>query len=483
MEPPPPALSAAAPAPSLAAAAAAGPPAHHSYPDSVDSSPRSRAATESWDPPSSAAADPLPPKLRLMCSYGGHIVPRPHDKSLCYVGGDTRMVVVDRNAASLSSLSAHLSKTLLNNRPFTLKYQLPSEDLDSLITVSTDEDLENMIDEYDRTMVNSSAAAAAKPSRLRLFLFPSKPDSSQSIGPILESSTKSDDWFLSALNTAGLLGRAFSDSAPANCLMNLDDEVGINNGETSSRDADCSSSLGNEKSVKQAQDVHSVPDSPMLETTSSFGSTSSSPSIANLPSIRVQVEENVMGGGSGGGGGGGGVRAMLDQKLGIEEQFAQMVMGTGVVPKPDDGLGMISSPPTVPAAALVTGVHVGSAAVAPPGDYSNRVYSDDERSDHGVPLGLRKLPLAQQQPQPPQSQPKPSGVLDLPSPDSVSRYRLLCSVINTEVASVCVLYPILYNGFVEIWGTPQVDDLERLMYMNSHVVFGCNFRQVVVAKP
>lgn len=185
----------------------------------------------------------------------------------------------------------------------------------------------------------------------------------------------------------------------------------------------------------------------------------------------------------GGGGGGGGVRAMLDQKLGIEEQFAQMVIGTGVMPKPDDGLGMISSPPTVPAAAPVTGVHVGSAAFAPPGDYSNRVYSDDERSDHGVPLGLRKLPLAQQQPQPPQSQPKPSGVLDLPSPDSVSRYRLLCSVINTEVASVCVLYPILYNGFVEIWGTPQVDDLERLMYMNSHVVFGCNFRQVVVAKP
>lgn len=110
---------------------------------------------------------------------------------------------------------------------------------------------------------------------------------------------------------------------------------------------------------------------------------------------------------------------MLDQKLGIEEQFAQMVMGTGVVSKPEDGFAMMSSPPTVPPAA-VTGVPVGSAAVAPPGDYSNRVYSDDERSDHGVPLGFRKLPMPQQQPQPPQSQQKPSGVLDLPSPDSVS---------------------------------------------------------------
>ncbi|KAF8021234.1 hypothetical protein BT93_G1615 [Corymbia citriodora subsp. variegata] len=421
MEPPPPSLAAAAaaapaPAPPLTAAAAQTP-----YSESVDSSPGSRAATDPWEATGGggggAAADPLPPKLRLMCSYSGHIVPRPHDKALCYVGGDTRIIVVDRNAASLSSLSAHLSKTLLNGRPFTLKYQLPSEDLDSLITVSTDEDLENMIDEYDRTMINSSSAS--KPSRLRLFLFPSKPDSSQSIGPILESSVKSDDWFFGALNSAGLLNRGYSDSAPVNCLLNLDDDVGINNVETSSRDVDNSSSLGNEKSVKQAQDVHSVPDSPMLETSSSFGSTSSSPSIANLPSIRVQMEENAIGGG--GGGVGGGVRVMMDQKLGIEEQFAQMVLGPGAMPKPDDGFAMMSSPPAVPAAApAVTGVPVGSAAVAPPGDYSNRVYSDDERSDHSVPLAFRKLPVSQQQPQPTQSQQKPSGAFELPSPDSVS---------------------------------------------------------------
>ncbi|KAL0463535.1 UNVERIFIED_CONTAM: hypothetical protein Slati_0241100 [Sesamum latifolium] len=29
---------------------------------------------------------PQPHKAPLMCSYGGHIVPRPHDKTLCYVG-------------------------------------------------------------------------------------------------------------------------------------------------------------------------------------------------------------------------------------------------------------------------------------------------------------------------------------------------------------------------------------------------------------
>ncbi|KAL5155181.1 hypothetical protein HKD37_19G054343 [Glycine soja] len=74
-------------------------------------------------------------KLRIMCSYNGHIVPCPHDKSL----------------------STCLSKTFLNRRPFTLKYQLLNEDLDSLISVTIDEDLRNM---------------TARPSQIHLFLFP-----------------------------------------------------------------------------------------------------------------------------------------------------------------------------------------------------------------------------------------------------------------------------------------------------------------------
>ncbi|OWM82348.1 hypothetical protein CDL15_Pgr001922 [Punica granatum] len=45
----------------------------------------------------------------------------------------------------------HPQTRIISNetRPFTLKYQLPNEDLDSLITVSTDKDLDNMIDEHD----------------------------------------------------------------------------------------------------------------------------------------------------------------------------------------------------------------------------------------------------------------------------------------------------------------------------------------------
>ncbi|KAK2392532.1 hypothetical protein QL285_065883 [Trifolium repens] len=93
-------------------------------------------------------------------------------------------------------------------------------------------------------------------------------------------------------------------------------------------------SFGNWTTLNLKQDVHFVPDSPMLETTSSFGSTSSSPSLANLPPIRVHVED----GGSGG----------VGQKvLGIEEHFAQMGVVVGGVgqKQQDEGFAVISSPP------------------------------------------------------------------------------------------------------------------------------------------
>ncbi|CAK7326642.1 unnamed protein product [Dovyalis caffra] len=407
-----------------------------SYPDSIDSSPRSRNTDSNYldDPPL-----PLSSKLRLMCSYGGHIVPRPHDKSLCYAGGDTRIVVVDRHA-TLSALSSRLSNTLLNGRPFILKYQLPSEDLDSLISVTTDEDLENMIDEYDRTNSNNGS----KPSRLRLFLFPLKPESSQSIEPILESSVKSEDWFLNALNgaaAAGLLNRGFSDSASVNCLLGLDyndSSDGLNNGNNSNNNSNVDlvgggggggggsrDGEGSNKGVVK-QDVHSVPDSPMLETTSSFGSTSSSPSLANLPPIRVHVED------------GGGVR---DQKVsaGIEDQFAQMTVGGGggggVGQRQDDGFVVLSSPPPIPVSIAVAGVPVGGQVVV--GEYQNRVFSDDERSDHGVPVGYRKPPQPQTQVQTfiPQNQQRSGsggGAIDLPSPESVSSDSSLSNAINRQ---------------------------------------------------
>ncbi|KAL7232016.1 hypothetical protein ACSBR2_010102 [Camellia fascicularis] len=209
-------------------------------------------------------------KLRLMCSYGGHIVPRPHAKCLCYAGGDTRIVAVDRRttATTLSSLTSHLSRTLYNNRPFLLKYQLPNDDLDSLISVTTDEDLHNMLEELDRI------SCSPTPSRIRLFLFPSKPESVGSA--ILDP--KAESWFCDALKSTKIMQRGQSaDSELVNGLMGLD------------RGAPSDSSV--EAQVESLRDLSSVPESMVLETSSSFGSTGSSISMSNLPPIGVHGDD------------------------------------------------------------------------------------------------------------------------------------------------------------------------------------------------
>lgn len=367
---------------------------HINYANSVDSSPKSR-KTNSWDeqqqqPPHAGGGGGSNVKIRLMCSYGGHIIPRPHDKSLCYIGGDTRIFVTDRNT-SLSDLSSRLSKTLLAGRPFWLKYQLPNEDLDSLISVTTDEDLENMIEEYDRV---------TKASRIRVFLFTSEFDSVSSIGSLLQSSTKSEDWFVHALNgaTSTSTTKVFSESSSVNCLLGLDDDVG--NCNVKSVDGQLEGSFGAKNVKISAHDVQSVPDSPMVETTSSFGSTSSTPSLTSLPPIKVHVEEN--------------------QRIGIEGQFSQLGVGGKVEQKQEErGFMGLTSPPA-PAAPVVGTVYSGVPVVVG-GDYSNRIFSDDERSEQGVTAGYRNPVQTQPQPQPQQQQPKLVLPSDLPSPSSVSR--------------------------------------------------------------
>ncbi|KAJ6824921.1 putative leucine-rich repeat extensin-like protein 2 [Iris pallida] len=257
------------------------------YPDSVDSSPRSRGG-DSWDEPPYSSASP---KLRLMCSYGGRIVPRPTDKSLCYLGGDTRIVVVDRNS-SLSDISSRLSRTLLGGRPFSLKYQLPNEDLDSLISVTTDDDLDNMIEEYDRISANPTANNTMGPTtttkRLRLFLFPSKAESApSSIGSLLDDS-KSETWFVDALNGAII------DSASVNCLLGLEDvgPGGAHHHPDPDQQRHQVAIPRLDSSGKLAR--QDVPDSPMMETTtSSIDSTSSAPALSNLPAPRVPDHFNL----------------------------------------------------------------------------------------------------------------------------------------------------------------------------------------------
>ncbi|KAK9690567.1 hypothetical protein RND81_09G137900 [Saponaria officinalis] len=149
----------------------------YSYPDSGGSSPRSRevdfdnAPPPSWeDHPISAGATALPQtyKVKFMVSYGGKIQPRSHDNLLSYIGGETKILAVDR-FVKFSTMHTKLA-TLFNpdamSSGFTVKYQLPGEDLDALISVTNDDDLEHMMHEYDRMWRGSN-----KSVKLRLFLF------------------------------------------------------------------------------------------------------------------------------------------------------------------------------------------------------------------------------------------------------------------------------------------------------------------------
>ncbi|XVF71565.1 hypothetical protein PTKIN_Ptkin12aG0048300 [Pterospermum kingtungense] len=184
------------------------------------------------DPP---PPPPTEPKLRLMCSYGGHIIPRPQTKSLYYSGGENRITTIPTaNTATLtlSSLTTHLSNFLHLATPFIIKYQLPNHDLDSLISISTDDDLQIMLEEHIRI-----SSTSATPSRIRLFLFPVV----NSGGNPELSHPKRESWFVDALRSA---------------------KVGLGGGE----------------SGDQAESI-------VLET-SSFGSTSSSLSLSNLPPIK-----------------------------------------------------------------------------------------------------------------------------------------------------------------------------------------------------
>jgi hypothetical protein len=77
------------------------------------------------------------------------------------VGGETRLVSISRNFSWKELVHKTLS---IYSQPHIIKYQLPDEDLDALISLSCDEDLQNMMEEY------YSLEKANGSPRLRIFL-------------------------------------------------------------------------------------------------------------------------------------------------------------------------------------------------------------------------------------------------------------------------------------------------------------------------
>lgn len=122
-------------------------------------------------PEEQAASSSSSRRVKFLCSFGGRILPRPSDGALRYVGGHTRIIAL-RKDASFQELKRKMFDVF--GGPAILKYQLPDEDLDALVTVSCPEDLENMMEEYDKLAETSPEGSA----KLRVFLFsPAEVDS------------------------------------------------------------------------------------------------------------------------------------------------------------------------------------------------------------------------------------------------------------------------------------------------------------------
>lgn len=167
----------------------------------------------------------------------------------------------------------------------TAKYQLPNEDLDALISVTTDEDVENMMDEYERVAQNQNPRSA----RLRLFLFPEGEDSrASSISSLLNGSAKRENWFLDALN-GGVSGLERGRSEASSMLSEVPDYLfGLDNSEETHpnirepRPKD-RPGLG---PVLQDNVSLSDPGSPAPVISSSpYCSTSSAPCVPSLPNL------------------------------------------------------------------------------------------------------------------------------------------------------------------------------------------------------
>ncbi|KAG5106162.1 hypothetical protein JHK82_043132 [Glycine max] len=111
---------------------------------------------------SSVGSDSSSTMMKCLCSFGGRILPRPSDGKLRYVGGQTRILRLRKDISWQELLQKAL---VMYNLVHVLKYQLPGEDLDALVSVSSEEDLQNMMEECN--LLDNRERS----QKLRLFLF------------------------------------------------------------------------------------------------------------------------------------------------------------------------------------------------------------------------------------------------------------------------------------------------------------------------
>ncbi|KAG7652288.1 Protein kinase domain [Arabidopsis thaliana x Arabidopsis arenosa] len=166
---------------------------------------------------SSSASGSVTAKVKILCSFGGKILPRPGDSKLRYVGGETHIISI-RKDISWPELRQKILEIYYQTR--VVKYQLPGEDLDALVSVSSEEDLQNMLEEYNE-MENRGGS-----QKLRMFLF-SISDMDDALLGVNKNDGDSEFQYVVAVNgmdigsgkNSTLLGL---DSSSANNLADLD---------------------------------------------------------------------------------------------------------------------------------------------------------------------------------------------------------------------------------------------------------------------
>ncbi|CAH8356162.1 unnamed protein product [Eruca vesicaria subsp. sativa] len=164
-------------------------------------------------------------KVKILCSFGGKILPRPGDSKLRYVGGETHIISVRKDISWLALKQKILE---IYYQTHVVKYQLPGEDLDALVSVSCEEDLQNMFEEYYE-MENRGGS-----QKLRMFLFSVNDLDDDAILGVNRNDGDSEFQYVVAVNgmdigpgrNSILHGR---DSSSANNLAALDNNEGINN--------------------------------------------------------------------------------------------------------------------------------------------------------------------------------------------------------------------------------------------------------------
>ncbi|KAK1644753.1 hypothetical protein QYE76_062558 [Lolium multiflorum] len=96
-------------------------------------------------------------RMRMMCSHGGRFLPCGADGAIRYVGGETRFLVVPRSV-SFRELAAKLGEMEVGKIVSAVRYRLADDD-GVLVSVTCDEELAHLRDDYDRLKATRPSAS------------------------------------------------------------------------------------------------------------------------------------------------------------------------------------------------------------------------------------------------------------------------------------------------------------------------------------